>query len=85
MKYSYLETCRFCKKSNYEDSRPMVKYSVRHNAHWDCMLRRLSLEMQMELLATFPVWKLDQAPFMLLDELGLLPYVEGLRKNKSHA
>jgi hypothetical protein len=67
---SDLKHCRFCKKANWEDARPFVKYGPRHHAHAECYLR-----------AGKPISRLSyddaaRLPFFTLKELGLLDEVK---------
>jgi hypothetical protein len=82
---STLQTCRLCGLSNYEDRRPMVKYSVRHSAHWECKLKPLSDEERKAFLRSLPLHRVMSAPWMLLDDFGLLAFVDELKVEKAEA
>jgi hypothetical protein len=59
-----MPTCRFCK--SWEDEDDMVKYEVRHYAHFDCYLdagKKLS-----DLWA----WQINLFPHRVLKKHGLL-------------
>ena len=38
METIYMQTCRFCKESDFAGTETMVKYGVRHYAHFKCYL-----------------------------------------------
>lgn len=59
-----MQTCRFCKSWKNEDQ--MVKYGVRHYAHFRCYLDAGKS------LADLNDWKVSQFPYTLLKERGLL-------------
>lgn len=59
-----MQTCRFCKSSENEDQ--MVKYEVRHYAHFECYLRAKKP------LSDLWAWQIKQFPYRLLKEYGLL-------------
>jgi hypothetical protein len=65
-----IQTCRFCKKADWEDARPMVKYGVRHYAHGECYLRAGKP------LAALSDYQVGKLPYFTLKELGLLADVE---------
>ena len=58
-------TCRFCGKSAY-DTHEVVKYGVRHYAHFVCYLDAGKS------LDDLHPWKAQSFPFRLLKERGLL-------------
>lgn len=61
--YEPSHTCRFC--DNHKDQE-MVKYNVRHYAHFECYLKAgKSLE-------ALHAWQVRQFPYKLLKEHGLL-------------
>lgn len=55
-------TCRFCKETAHQDR--MVKYGVRHYAHFNCYLDNKTLH---KLLP----WQIGQFPWKLIKERGL--------------
>lgn len=58
-----LATCRFCK--SWRDEERMVKYGVRHYAHFHCYLDAgKSLEV-------LPDWQIIKFPYRLLKDRGL--------------
>ncbi len=57
-------TCRYCKK---QDGLPMVKYEVRHYAHFACFLDLKGTHGLMSLSA----WKIKQFPWLLVKERGI--------------
>lgn len=61
---STLSTCRFCDGTS-SDGDNMVKYGVRHYAHFKCYLDAGKT------LATLHDWQVGQFPFRLLKERGL--------------
>lgn len=63
-KHYFHATCRFCGKWEGDSAR-MVKYGVRHYAHHACYLDRKSLH-------DLHPWQIEQFPFKLLRERGLL-------------
>lgn len=63
-------TCRFCGESSLHASDDMVKYGVRHYAHFKCYL-----DAGKTLDSLFP-WQLGKFPFRLLKDRGLLAIVE---------
>lgn len=63
-------TCRFCGQDTVNASDDMVKYGVRHYAHFRCYL-----DAGKTLDGLFP-WQLGKFPFRLLKERGLLAHVE---------
>ncbi len=56
--------CRFCSKWANDDD--LVKYGVRHHAHFTCYLDAGKR------LAALSAWQVGQFPVLLLDERGLL-------------
>lgn len=59
--------CRFCDHSDADQIRyGMVKYGVRHYAHWPCLIERKGFEGLMALTD----WQLGQMPFLLLDRIN---------------
>jgi hypothetical protein len=62
---STLSTCRFCKKSSF-DGDGMVKYGVRHYAHFKCYLEAGKG------LDALHDWQAREFPYRLLKERGLL-------------
>jgi hypothetical protein len=63
MSYS---TCRFCGKSEF-DYDGMVKYSVRHYAHFRCFLENKGANGFLDLHD----WQIVEFPYRLLEEFGL--------------
>lgn len=59
-----MQTCRFCK--SWKDEDRMVKYGVRHYAHFDCYLEAGKP------LSDLHGWQLGQFPRSLLKEHGKL-------------
>ncbi len=66
-----LTTCRFCKTSTTGGDR-LVKYGVRHYACHACYLDAGKK------LADLPRWQVEQFPYFLLKERGLLDEVKSL-------
>jgi hypothetical protein len=64
-----LHTCRFCQKANYQDSRPFIKYGLRHWACQPCYLDHKSLD-------DLSDWQVGTLSFRLLKERGLLHVAE---------
>ncbi len=67
-----LQTCRFCGKQDHQGTATMVKYGVRHYAHFVCYLgagKRLD-----ELHA----WQVGTFPFKVLKDRNLLDEAERL-------
>lgn len=63
-----LQTCRLCKKSNFETPyEAIVKYGVRHYAHFACGLKRWGAEF----LDRIPQHQIGLIPFRLVDEYNL--------------
>ena len=61
-----MQTCRFCK--SWKDEDHMVKYSVRHYAHFDCYL-----DAGKSLDDLWP-WQVKKFPYLLLKGRGLLDH-----------
>ena len=59
-----MQTCRFCK--SWKDEDQMVKYGVRHYAHFACYLDAGKS------LADLHDWQVSTFPYKLLKERGLL-------------
>jgi hypothetical protein len=81
MKTNYLpegRTCRICKETAFglRSETGMVKYSVRHNAHWSCFLKTKGADG----LRSLSAWQVGQAPYFLLKEHGLLQVAEEIRR-----
>jgi hypothetical protein len=71
-----LQTCRFCGQHDYRGTASMVKYGVRHYAHFACYLdagKRLD---------DLHAWQVGTFPFGLLRDRGLLDEVEALMAPK---
>ena len=66
---SSMQACRFCKKDGHHDQ--MVKYGIRHYAHHACYLDNKAL-------SDLHKWQIENFPFRLLKERGLLDEVERL-------
>jgi hypothetical protein len=66
--------CRFCKKSSF-DGDDMVKYGVRHYAHFKCYLDAGKT------LDTLSAWQANNFPYFLLKDRGLLSHPK-LRRTK---
>jgi hypothetical protein len=64
-----LNTCRFCKKYDYDGDR-MVKYGVRHYAHFHCYLEAGKS------LTDLHDWQIVQFPFRLLVAHGVIATAE---------
>jgi hypothetical protein len=75
-----INSCRFCKKSQYDagvvDS-CMVKYGVRHWAHLRCLADQPGDRLRLE-LARMSAWQRGQLPALELVDLGVLDYVRQL-------
>lgn len=73
-----MQTCRFCKSWKHEDQ--MVKYGVRHYAHFDCYL---DAGKDIENLHDWQIVKFPHR--MLLDRgLGAIAEVAQLRIDSGH-
>jgi hypothetical protein len=59
------QTCRFCGKSGYDG---MVRYGVRHNAHFRCFLEAKGAAGYRKLHD----WQMVDFPYRLLEEFGLI-------------
>ena len=66
--------CRICKKDSgaYHDDQRMLKYGVRHYAHYHCWLDKKGINS----FDGLSRWKLRQFPFFSVKEAGLLPILE---------
>jgi hypothetical protein len=60
-----LQTCRFCKESDYAGTDTMVKYGVRHYAHFACYLDAGKK------LEDLHAWQVGLFPYRLLKERRL--------------
>lgn len=60
-----MQTCRFCK--SWKDEDRMVKYGVRHYAHFECYLDAGKS------LDGLHDWQIIAFPAVLLKERGLMP------------
>jgi hypothetical protein len=69
------QTCRFCHEAGRSDE--MVKYGVRHYAHFACYIEA---ERPLSVLST---WQIGQFPFRLLKERGLLAEAQRLTETAS--
>jgi hypothetical protein len=72
---SYFQTCRLC-HGTIGPSDPMVRYSTRSCAHADCWLARRRLD-------ELPWHQIEQLPFRLLQNLGLLDEARRLIEAKN--
>lgn len=63
-------TCRFCGESSLRASDEMVRYGVRHQAHFKCYLDSGKSVDELH------PWQLGHFPFRLLKEHGVLAQVE---------
>lgn len=70
-----MQTCRFCQSLKNEDQ--MVKYGVRHYAHFECYLDAGKK------LDALHAWQIYQFPHRLLKARGLVPHVEALLREKN--
>jgi hypothetical protein len=70
-----MQTCRFCKSWKNEDQ--MVKYGVRHYAHFTCYLDGGKA------LDDLHAWQVSQFPFRLLKKRGLLEKARTLAGNEN--
>ena len=59
-----MQTCRFCK--SWKDEGHMIKYGVRHYAHFDCYL---DSDKSLENLSD---WQILKFPYGMLKDRGLL-------------
>jgi hypothetical protein len=59
-----LQTCRFCGKDDFDG---MVKYGVRHHAHFRCFLEAKGANGYLNLHD----WQMVEFPYKLLEEFGL--------------
>lgn len=64
-----LTTCRFCGEWSHSGDR-MVKYGVRHYAHFACYLDAGKS------LADLHDWQIAEFPYLLLKERGLRPVAD---------
>ena len=67
-----LQTCRFCGKQDGAGIRTMVKYGVRHYAHFACYLDAGKP------LSYLSKWQVGTFPFKVLKDRGLLDEAERL-------
>jgi len=64
-----MNTCRFCNGAEYSDAQiRMVKYGVRHYAHFKCYLEAGKS------LDDLHSWQVREFPYRLLKEHGLLKH-----------
>ena len=63
-----MQTCRFCK--SWKDEDQMVKYGVRHYAHFACYLDAGKL------LEDLHDWQILQFPRRVLKDRGLMPVAD---------
>ena len=70
-----MQTCRFCKSWKNEDR--MVKYGVRHYAHFACYLDAGKP------LSDLHDWQVSQFPYVLLKKHGLLEQAKALAGNEN--
>jgi len=70
--------CRVCLKTDDDDPRPMVRYTLSHAAHWECKLLPMTDTERRDFLRALPAWRLSQAPWRLLVDLELFDFAEGL-------
>ncbi len=66
-----LQTCRLCKKTNYDTSEKLVKYGVRHSAHLTCALTKWGRPF----LDRLSDHQVAQLSYMILQRFGLLDSV----------
>lgn len=64
-----MHVCRFCQKDGHHYE--MVKYGVRHYAHFECYLDHKPL-------SDLPKFKIESFPFFLIAKRGLMDEVERL-------
>lgn len=62
----YLQTCRFCKESDHGGTETMVKYGVRHHAHYRCYLKAEKL------LSKLHDWQIVLFPYTVLQDFNQL-------------
>lgn len=65
-----MQTCRFCKSWKNEDQ--MVKYGVRHHAHFECYLAAGKS------LTSLHAWQVGKFPARLLAKHGLTQVAESI-------
>jgi hypothetical protein len=70
-----MTTCRFCKSWKHEDR--MVKYGVRHYAHYECFL---DAGHKLEELHD---WQIVRFPYRLLKERGLIEAAEAAQARQA--
>ena len=68
----YLQTCRFCGAQDHGGTDTMVKYGVRHHAHFACYLNAGKP------LSDLHAWQIGTFPFRLIKDRGLMDEVERL-------
>jgi hypothetical protein len=68
---SDLQTCRFCKLTNFDSIEPLVKYSVRHHAHLSCGLNKFGAGF----LDSLSIPQLEQLGWKVLSQYHLLENV----------
>lgn len=59
------QTCRFCGKQDHAGAVTMVRYGIRHHAHYRCYLEAGKS------LADLHPWQVGMFPFRLIKERGL--------------
>lgn len=59
------QTCRFCGEGSYHASTSMVRYGIRHWAHWRCYIRRRGI-------TGLKRHQLEAAPYFALKDAGLV-------------
>ncbi len=56
-----LQTCRICKKGNWEDRSPMVRVGTRHSVHLKCKMDKLpDKEARQKWLQSLPQFKIER-------------------------
>lgn len=75
MRHTY-NHCRFCKKYEIDGNDRLVKYGVRHYAHYVCYLDAGKS------LTDLSAWQIGAFPYRLLKERGLDAYAEARIENE---
>lgn len=70
--------CRLCGKENIAHDADMLKYGVRHYAHYECFLAIKGDEG----LRLLPAWKIGTIPYRLLKQYNLEIVAQGLIREK---
>jgi hypothetical protein len=71
-----MQTCRFCKKTNYESDEALIKYGVRHYAHWTCGFAHFGIKGFTDKLSA---WQFNSIPYRFVETS---PELQQILKNR---